>query len=166
MSVRPSVSVCNNSAPTGRIFMKFVIWVFFGKLSRKFKFHEKRTKISGTLHEHRYIFLIITRSILLRMTKVSNKFCRGNQNTYFMFNNFFFKSWRLWDNVEKYSTAGQATDDNKIRPSILHVGYLRLQTHSIYTTLWFFVVTVVARTRLNVTLHVHCRSCWYLQGDT
>jgi len=33
-----------------------------------------------------------------------------------MFNNFFF--WRacpLWDNVEKYGRAGQATDDNKIR---------------------------------------------------
>jgi len=31
-----------------------------------------------------------------------------------MFNNFFFfrKSWRLWDNVEKYGTAEQAKDDN------------------------------------------------------
>ena len=25
---------------------------------------------------------------------------------------FFRKSYRLWDNVEKYCTAGQATDDN------------------------------------------------------
>jgi len=25
---------------------------------------------------------------------------------------FFRKSCRLWDNVEKYSRAGQATDDN------------------------------------------------------
>jgi len=25
---------------------------------------------------------------------------------------FFRKSCRLWDNVEKYCTAGQATDDN------------------------------------------------------
>ena len=37
MSVRPSA--CNNSAPTGWIFMKFDIWVFFENLSRKFKFH-------------------------------------------------------------------------------------------------------------------------------
>jgi len=26
---------------------------------------------------------------------------------------FFRKSFRLWDNVEKYSGAGQATEDNK-----------------------------------------------------
>ena len=25
---------------------------------------------------------------------------------------FFRESWRLWDNVEKYCIAGQATDDN------------------------------------------------------
>ena len=29
MSVRPSA--CNNSAPTGRIFMKFVTWIFWGE---------------------------------------------------------------------------------------------------------------------------------------
>ena len=41
MSVRPSVrlSAWYNSAPTGRIFMKFDIFVFLEKLSRKFKFH-------------------------------------------------------------------------------------------------------------------------------
>ena len=33
------LSAWNNSAPTGRIFMKFDIWVFFETLSRKFKFH-------------------------------------------------------------------------------------------------------------------------------
>ena len=37
MPVRPSS--WNNSAPTGRILMKFDIWVFFENLSRKFKFH-------------------------------------------------------------------------------------------------------------------------------
>jgi hypothetical protein len=36
-SVRPSA--WNNSAPTGQIFMKFDIWVFFEDLLRKFKFH-------------------------------------------------------------------------------------------------------------------------------
>jgi hypothetical protein len=27
----------------------------------------------------------------------------------------FWKSWLLWDNVDKYGTAGQTTDDNIIR---------------------------------------------------
>jgi hypothetical protein len=34
------LSVCwNNSAPTGRVFMKFDIWVFFENLSKKFNLH-------------------------------------------------------------------------------------------------------------------------------
>jgi hypothetical protein len=35
---------CNNSAPTGGIFMKFGIWAFLKNLSGKFKFHWNRTK--------------------------------------------------------------------------------------------------------------------------
>jgi hypothetical protein len=31
-----SLSAWNNSAPTGRIFLKFDIWVFFENISRKF----------------------------------------------------------------------------------------------------------------------------------
>jgi len=34
------------------------------------------------------------------MSNISDKLCRENQNTHFMFNNFFFKSCRLSDNVE------------------------------------------------------------------
>lgn len=33
------LSTCNNSAPIGRIFMKFDIWEFFVSLLRKFKWH-------------------------------------------------------------------------------------------------------------------------------
>jgi hypothetical protein len=56
MSVRPSA--WKNSAPTGRIFMKFDIWECLENLSRKFKFHENRTRIKGTLREDQYIFLL------------------------------------------------------------------------------------------------------------
>jgi hypothetical protein len=61
--------------------------------------------------------MIISRWILLRIRNVSDKSCRENQNTHFMFNNFFpsRKSCRLWDNVGKYGTARQDTDDNIIR---------------------------------------------------
>jgi hypothetical protein len=62
-------------------------------------------------------FMIIYRWILLRMRNVSYKSCRENQNTHFVFNSFFFfrKSYRLWDNLEKYCTAVQDTDDSIIR---------------------------------------------------
>jgi hypothetical protein len=91
------------------------------------------TRITGILHEDRYTFLIISRSVLLRMLHVSDKSCTENQSTHFVLSNFFRKSCRLSDNVElllflfvsrlhtvyfyfimwkKYCTSGQATDDN------------------------------------------------------
>ena len=59
-------------------------------------------------------FMIICRSVLLRMRNVLDKICTKNQNTfYFQQHHFFFrKSCCLWDNVEKYCAAGQAAADN------------------------------------------------------
>jgi hypothetical protein len=56
-----------------------------------------------------------SRSNLLRMRDVTDKSCRENQNTFLCSITFSRKSCRLWDNVEKYGTARQATDDNIIR---------------------------------------------------
>ena len=44
---------------------------------------------SGTLHEDRYTFYIISHPFLLRMRNISDKSCRENQNTHFVFSNFF-----------------------------------------------------------------------------
>jgi len=89
----PSVplSAWNNSAPTGRIFMKFGIWVFFEHLSRKFQLHYNLTTITCTLHADRYTFLIIVRSVLLTMRNLSGKSCTENQNTHFVLSDIFSK---------------------------------------------------------------------------
>jgi hypothetical protein len=117
LSLRPSVrlSACNTSTPTEGILMKFDIWVFSLNLLRKFEFHQNATRITGIFHEDQHIFLIITRSLLLRMRNVSDKSCGANQthmlcSCIFLF--FFRKSCRLWENVEKRNTARQATDDS------------------------------------------------------
>ena len=48
------------------------------------------------------------------MRNISDKCCRENQNTHFMFNNLFFrKSCRLLDNVEKYVRAEKDTNNMK-----------------------------------------------------
>ena len=56
--------------------------------------------------------LIIFCSVLLKTRNFTDKSCRENQNTYFMFSNFFFQELcHLYDNVEKYCRAGQAKDN-------------------------------------------------------
>jgi len=64
--------------------------VFFENLSRKFKFNYNLKRITGTSHEDQCKFLITSRLILLRIRNVSDKICRENQDTHFVFNNFFF----------------------------------------------------------------------------
>ena len=71
------------------MLIKCDIWVFFENLLRKFNFHWNPTRITGTLYEDQYTFFIISHSVLLRMRIVSDRSCRENQNTYFMFSNFF-----------------------------------------------------------------------------
>jgi hypothetical protein len=44
----------------------------------------------GILHEDRYMFLIVSLSIVLRMKKKFGQISREKQNTHFMLNNFFF----------------------------------------------------------------------------
>jgi hypothetical protein len=100
-----------------------------------------------------YIFLIISRSFLLRMRNAADKSCREYQITHYRFSIFFFrKSFRLWGNVVKYCRAGRA------QMTILHAGYLRLQIHTprLCNIHCSSTGTNVARTRLNVPLYVHC----------
>jgi len=73
------------------------------------------SRITDTLPKDLYTFMI-THSILRRMRNVSDKSYRENQNTYFIFNHFFFfrKSCHLRDSAKKYGVAGHASDDSKI----------------------------------------------------
>jgi len=99
-------SVWNNSAPKGRIFMKFDIWVFFCHLSRKVKFHSNLTRITGTLHEGQCRFLSISCSFLLRKRNVSDKSCRIHPNT-ILFSIIIFENRAvykiIWKNIVERS---------------------------------------------------------------
>ena len=73
-SVRPSA--WNDSAPTGRIYMKFRIWVFFPEICpEKFKFHLDLTRITDTLREDRYTFLIHVTEFFLEWEMFQKKSC-------------------------------------------------------------------------------------------
>ena len=66
---------------------------------------------------------------------------------------FLRKSCHLWDNVQKYSRAGQAADDNTIRPMHFACWVTKAtDTHPEYVILFAFsTITLVMRTRLDVT---------------
>jgi hypothetical protein len=72
-----------------------------------------------------------------------------NIKTHAMF--IFLKPCRFWD-VKKYGRARQATDG--IIRRLRHIYILRICNPYCFST-----ATVVTRTRLDVTLYVHCPSC-------
>ena len=93
------------------------------------------------------------------MRNVLDKNCRENRHTHFKFSNpffffFFRKSCLLW-HVEKILQSGTG--------HIWQYGACWLNktthTHTICNTYCFCTASMLARTRLNVTLYVHCLSC-------
>jgi hypothetical protein len=84
--------------------------------------------MTGILHEDQHTFLIISCLLLLRIKNVSDKSCKENQNTHFMFSNFL-KNCAVY-NMEKYCGAGQATDNMatcwKPKATNSHVDYVVL----------------------------------------
>jgi len=75
MSVCPFIRR-NISAPTGQIFMKVDIWIFFENMSRKFKFHLYLTKIIGFYVKTDTGLWSVSPSFLLRLRNVSDKSCK------------------------------------------------------------------------------------------
>jgi len=61
--------------------------------------------MTGTSHEDRYTFLIISRSVLLRTRNVSDIICRENQNTFCDVENRAVYEI-MWKNILQLSGAG------------------------------------------------------------
>ena len=72
----------SNSAPTGWIFMKFYILHIF-QICQEIQISLK----SDNNDRCQYTSLIMSHQILLKMGSVSDKSCRENQHTHFVFNN-------------------------------------------------------------------------------
>jgi hypothetical protein len=93
---------------------KIQVWLKFDMNNRYFT-------VNTNIH-----FLIISRSFLLRLRNASDKNCRKNRNTHFMFSNFFPENLAvyeiMWKNIVERGRP-QMTG-----ACALHAGYLRLQT--------------------------------------
>ena len=98
--------------------------------------------------------MIISSSILIKRN-VSYKRCRENENTQFVFNNPPpSKFVSFLDNVEKCGRARRVTYENVIRRNRLPCRVTKVtDTLSNCNTYCFSTVTMVTRTRLDVTLN-------------
>ena len=125
------LSACNNSAPTGRYFRE--IWYL--RIRRK---PVEKIQVSWKSDNNNryftwrpiYIFLIISRSVLLRNRNVSDKSWTENQNPHFVFSNFLFFENRavceiMWKNIVE-----RAVHRWKYGACAMNAGYLRLQTQT------------------------------------
>ena len=127
----------------------------------------KSDKNNGTLCEafHICTFVILSTWILLRMRNFSDKSCSESQNATLKFNTLSRKASGLWRNVEKYGIARQPTDDNIIRRMRFECWIPKAaDTHTHNYS--FSTATMVTRTRLNITLYVHCLSCCHSVTQT
>jgi len=87
-SVRPPA--WNKSAPTGRVFMKF-IWEVSQHLSWKFQVLLKSDKIRGHFTWRPIHYFFISRSFVLKIRNISDKFVEKIK-THFVFSKFFFEN--------------------------------------------------------------------------
>jgi len=72
------------------------------------------------------------------MRYLLDKSCRENQNTHFMFSNFFRQSFLFRHNVEKYCRAGQDANNITRRMRIAYRIPKATNTHSEYVILILF----------------------------
>jgi hypothetical protein len=101
----------------------------------------------------------ISRSNILRVfeSKVVEK-----MKTLILFSITFLKNLAVYDiraMWTKHGTAGQTTDDNIVHAHCMLDKYGYTHTHSECVILTAFHNNNVARTRLSVTVIVHCLSC-------
>jgi hypothetical protein len=73
----------------------------------------------------------------------------------------------LWDNVEKYSRARQATNDqyDKMHAPCMLDDWLQTHTHRIFNTYCFSMATVGTQTRLYVTFISTFSSCHWNESS-
>jgi hypothetical protein len=136
LPVRPSE--WNNSAPTGRVFMKFCMSFSNEKIQVSLKSDKKNecftwrpmyiydntgyTQKNGAVSlysplkpHHSFVYTLYIAEFFLEWEIFQTKVVEKIKIHILCSITFFRKSCRLWDYVEKYGTARQATDDNIIR---------------------------------------------------
>jgi hypothetical protein len=102
-----------------------IFWTSVAKIQVSLKSDQNNGHFTGRLL---YIF-ITSRSVLLRMRNVSDKNCRENQNTHFVFNTFFSENRTVYEIMWK-NVVERDRPQMIIRCMRIACWELRLQTHT------------------------------------
>ena len=106
-----------------------------------------------SLHEDKYTFLIISRSVLLRKRKVPDRSFRGNQNMHFISSNTFFENCYvyeiMWKNIVQRGRPQMTTWRMRIACWITKA--IHTHTLTMCNTHCFSTAAMVARTRIILT---------------
>jgi hypothetical protein len=152
------LSVCPSVCPRGTTRLPLegfpsLIFEYFSKIYRENSISLKPVKNNLYFTCRKIYIFIISRLILLRMRNSSNKSWKENQNTYFMFNNFFRKSCCLYEIMwKKYWRAGHATDVNTAQARcVLGTQVYKYTLKILDNTYWFSTATTVSRNALMLS---------------
>ena len=104
--------------------------------------------------------MMISHAILLKMRKVSEKSCRENQNTHFVFDKFFYKTRTVYE-IMWQNMAGSVGN------VILRMRFACWATnvtdpHSDYVILLIFYSNNCNANAPEYYYYVHCLSCSYI----
>jgi hypothetical protein len=149
--------------------MKFDILAFFSpKIFRGNSsfviFRYNLLRITCALHEDQCIFFIISRSVPFRIKNVSDKSCRGNQNTHFVFSNFSFENLTFYEIMWKYFPELDKPPMTIWRMRIACWIPKATNTHSGYVILIAYPLQQWLEERSSIfTLYVQCPSCCELK---
>ena len=122
-------SVCLSVSCHWKYFQENWYLIFF-KSVEKILVSLNLTITTGTLHEDRYTFTIISHPFFHRNKHFSDKSIAKIETHILRSITFSRKSYRLWDNVGKYGAAEQETDDNTIWRMSFACSMIKLQTHT------------------------------------
>ena len=151
MSICPSVRLHGTTLLSLDGFLwNLIFQYFFLKSAEKFQFSFKLDTNNGCFI-WRPIKFLISRSVLLRMRNVSDKFVEQIKTHISCQTTFFRKLCRLWDNVKR-CRAGQATGDNMTHAHCILDTKGYKHTIRICNIYCLPTTTNVARTRPIVTL--------------
>ena len=155
----------NNSVSTGRICMKFDIWVFLKKFFQKIQVSLKSDKNNGYFTWRQIYTYDLSRSILLRMRNISDKSCRENRNTFNVQQLLFF-----FENCAVYEILWRNTVDPG-RPQMI-IWRMRTaswipkatNTHSEYLMLTAFPLQQWLHKRASMLRYTYISCLVSLQG--